>query len=163
MHIVKYLNYSLITFLYSYCACVTATWIKTQNNPAPADRSFLPPQNHCPILTNLSGCHCSAFYSHTFPGFELHINGIISYILFHTEHLLLNLMSMRFIHFVAFIRGFILFHSILLLYKYATMCFSIIDWLLVYFQFWALMPKAAANIMLLVAISPYLCWEYTQK
>ena len=72
-------------------------------------------------------------------------------------------MSMRFIYFVAFIRSFILFHSNLLLYKYATMCFSIIDWLLVYFQFLALMRKAAANIMLLVDVSPYFSWECTQK
>ena len=70
---------------------------------------------------------------------------------------------MRFIHFVAFIGSFILFHSNLLLYKYATMCFPIIDWLLVKFQFLALMHKAAANIMLSVDISTYLCWEYTQK
>lgn len=152
-----------MTFLYLYCTCVTATWIKMQNIPAPAEGSFLPSQNHYPILTNLSGCHYSAFQSHIFPGFEFHINGIISYILFHTEHLLLNLMSMRVIHFIVFIRSFILFHSNLLLYKYATMCFSIIDELLVYFQCLAPMRKAAANIMLLVDISPYLYWEYTRK
>ena len=150
-----------MTFLSLYCACVTATWIKMQNIPAPAEGSFLPPQNHYPILTNLIGCHYSAFQSHIFPGFEFHINGIISYILFNIEHLLLNLMSMKFIHFVAFIRSFIIFHSNLLLYKYATMCFSIIDWLLVYFQFLALMRKAAASIMLLVDISPYFCWAIT--
>lgn len=72
-------------------------------------------------------------------------------------------MSMRVIHFIVFIRSFILFHSNLLLYKYATMCFSIIDELLVYFQCLAPMRKAAANIMLLVDISPYLYWEYTRK
>lgn len=144
--------------LYLYCTCVTATWIKMQ------EHQLLQKAPSCPlriivILTNLKQLPLLCFLGHIFPGFEFHINGIISYILFHTEHLFyLAWCLWESSTSLCLSRGFILFTAIYYCINMPQCVFLLLMNFWCISSVWLLCVKLLQTLCL-VDISPYLYWE----